>query len=142
MSKDYEKQIEDAFLAILADNGNLSSYTFHNWQDASKKRSYPAILAHCSGTAADPGTPQGELQAAFVEIGAQTHVPKDKSRSVLNSIISEIRTTLSDSALITSLNNKVGSALFIAVVNAHSQYESDSENIHKWQTTLECHIYS
>lgn len=142
MSKDYEKQIEEAFIALLADNANLSSISKRRWRDASKSKKYPVILVHCSGVDAEAETPLGELMAANVEIAAQTYTPNDKKRASLDSVAAEIRDSIFVSNLVASLNSKAGSTLFIAAVGSKTAYEADTDNINTWQMTLECHIYT
>lgn len=142
MAADYEKKIEDAFLAVLADNANLATYPKRRWRDASRKRTFPIILAHCSGVDAEAETPTGELFAASVEVAAQTYSPVDSDRSVLDAMAAEIRESLLKSTLVNELNAKAGINLFIAVIGSKSNYESDASNINTWQTTFECHIYS
>ena len=141
MSKDYEKQIEDALITVLGNSADLANYAIRRWRDASQSKTYPVIVVHCSPVAASDASPRkAELIVATAEIAVRTYMFDDKNRAVINQIFSYVRDTLTGSTFLADLTAAGTGLKWRGADLSSGACESDTDNINVMSQSIECYI--
>lgn len=102
-----EELIEDAYITLIAANTYViaNNIPVRKWRDATNNKAYPVIVVHCDDMGADDVFTNIVIaDPALVSISAMTHVVKDKSSVIVNTLKSEIRSIISSDTIAADLN--------------------------------------
>lgn len=119
VAADIERKLEDAFIARLAANTDLSSARIAREDVATAVAAasrYPCVTVRCDATAEEPWSDRKNYSHSYVEITAYTYTRTDTTGATAAALLGAVRDTLYGATLVSDLSAAVSGLTVFGVV--------------------------